>query len=52
MYEGEWKEDKVNGKGKFYHTDGDICIILLLFIIIDEGEWLDGKAHGYGTYIK
>ena len=28
-YEGEWVEDKANGKGKLIHADGDIY----------EGEW-------------
>lgn len=23
-YEGEWKNNKAHGKGKFYHVDGDI----------------------------
>ena len=40
-YEGYWKNDKANIKGRLYHADGDIY----------EGSWLDDKAHGYGTYI-
>ena len=39
-YEGYWKEDKANIKGKLIHSDGDVY----------EGEWLDDKAHGYGVY--
>jgi len=39
-YEGYWKNDKANIRGKLYHADGDIY----------EGEWLDDKAHGYGVY--
>ena len=39
-YEGYWKNDKANVKGKLIHADGDIY----------EGEWLDDKAHGYGVY--
>ena len=39
-YEGYWKEDKANVRGKLTHSDGDV----------DEGEWLEDKAHGYGVY--
>ena len=39
-YEGYWREDRANVKGKLIHADGDIY----------EGEWLDDKAHGYGIY--
>ena len=39
-YEGYWKDDKANKKGKLVHADGDIY----------EGEWLDDKAHGFGIY--
>ena len=39
-YEGEWVQDKANGKGKFWHADGDYY----------EGFWLDDKAHGQGLY--
>jgi hypothetical protein len=40
MYEGYWKSDKANGKGRLIHADGDIY----------DGEWKDDKAHGFGTY--
>lgn len=40
-FEGYWKNDKANIKGKLTHADGDIY----------EGEWFDDKAHGYGVYI-
>jgi hypothetical protein len=39
-YEGYWKNDKANVRGRLIHADGDIY----------EGEWLDDKAHGYGSY--
>ena len=26
VYEGEWKNNKMNGKGTFWHTSGDIYI--------------------------
>ncbi|MCQ2816648.1 MAG: hypothetical protein MJ252_05200 [archaeon] len=39
-YEGYWKGDKANVRGKLLHADGDVY----------EGEWLDDKAHGFGVY--
>lgn len=39
-YEGEWHNNKANGKGKFWHADGDVY----------EGNWKDEKANGYGLY--
>lgn len=39
-YEGMWKEDMANGKGRLIHADGDVYF----------GEWLKDKAHGYGEY--
>jgi hypothetical protein len=39
-YEGNWENNKANGKGKFFHADGDIY----------TGEWKDDKANGQGTY--
>ena len=38
---GEWKDNKAEGKGKFWHVDGDVF----------EGEWKDDKANGFGIYI-
>ena len=40
-YEGYWKNDKANIKGKLIHSDGAIY----------EGEFKDDKANGYGKYI-
>ena len=40
MYQGHWKNDKANGKGRLIHADGDIY----------EAEWRDDKAHGQGVY--
>ena len=40
-YEGEWQNNKANGRGKFWHADGDIY----------EGDWQDDKANGFGVYI-
>ena len=33
-YDGEWANDKANGKGKFWHADGDYY----------EGYWVNDKA--------
>lgn len=40
-YEGFWKQDAMEGKGKMIHVDGDIY----------EGEWLQDMAHGKGSYL-
>ena len=36
LYEGEYKDDKKNGKGIFYYNKGDRY----------EGEFKDGKKNG------
>lgn len=41
IYEGAWKNNKINGKGKIIFADGDSF----------EGEWVDDKACGFGVYI-
>lgn len=33
--------NEANGKGKFTHANGDIY----------DGNWKNGKAHGYGIFI-
>ena len=40
-YEGQWFTNKANGRGKFWHADGDFY----------DGEWIDDKANGFGVYI-
>jgi hypothetical protein len=40
QYEGYWKNDMANGKGRLIHADGDVY----------EGDWLNDKAHETGTY--
>lgn len=40
-YIGYWQNGKACGKGKLYHSDGDI----------NEGEWDNDKPNGYGVYI-
>ena len=34
-YEGQWKQNKAHGKGKFFHVDGDVF----------EGEWQYDKGN-------
>jgi hypothetical protein len=41
MYEGDWKNDKMEGYGKFIYNNGDIY----------EGDWKDNKREGHGKYI-
>lgn len=40
IYEGEWRDDIAEGKGKLVHVDGDVYY----------GEWKNDKANGYGVY--
>jgi len=37
---GEWINNKVEGSGTFYHTNGDTF----------EGTFKDEKANGHGVY--
>ena len=39
-YEGEYKDEKYHGKGKFTYLDGATYI----------GEWKQGRKHGQGTF--
>ncbi|TNV78792.1 hypothetical protein FGO68_gene5616 [Halteria grandinella] len=39
-YEGDWLNGKANGKGTFYHLNGDIY----------EGDFIDDRANGNGVY--
>lgn len=39
-YDGNWRDDKAHGKGKFTYPDGDVY----------EGEWENDKANGFGVY--
>lgn len=39
-YEGMWRRDKANFKGKMTHANGDVY----------EGEWKDDKANGFGMF--
>ena len=38
-YDGEWNNDKAQGKGRFVHADGDVY----------EGEWKDNEPDGEGA---
>jgi hypothetical protein len=40
VYEGEWKDDKRDGNGKYTWPDGDVYV----------GEYKDGKRNGKGKY--
>ena len=42
IFEGEYLNDKRNGKGKYYYNQGDK--LMLIF----EGEYLNDKKHGNG----
>jgi hypothetical protein len=39
-YEGEWRENRAHGQGKFTHVDGDVY----------DGYWANDKANGAGVY--
>ena len=41
MYEGEWKDGKMEGHGTYYYADGDQYV----------GDWRDDKRHGYGKVV-
>lgn len=38
VYEGEWSNGKIEGKGVFFREDGTSY----------TGEWMNGKQNGYG----
>ena len=40
-YEGIWRRDKANGRGRMTHANKDMY----------EGEWRDDKANGFGIFI-
>ena len=39
-YVGEWRDGKAEGKGTFFHSNGDLF----------EGDFKQDKANGQGTY--
>ncbi len=39
-YEGEWQNDKRNGRGTYKYKNGQVYV----------GTWLNDKRHGQGTY--
>ena len=41
IYEGEFKDDKFNGIGKYFYDKGDTY----------EGDFLNGEFHGQGKYV-
>jgi hypothetical protein len=40
IFEGYWKYNMAEGKGRLIHSDGDVFI----------GRWKKDKAHGKGKY--
>ena len=38
IHKGEWKDDKANGHGIYYHANGARY----------DGEWKDDLQHGFG----
>jgi hypothetical protein len=40
LYVGEWKNDAINGQGKFWHPNGDSY----------EGAFMKSKADGWGKF--
>ena len=40
MYEGQWKENLMDGYGIYHFENGRIY----------KGEWKDSKIHGYGEF--
>ena len=40
VYDGEWKDNKKNGRGTLRYSDGDVY----------DGEFKDGLKHGRGTF--
>jgi hypothetical protein len=47
---GEWMNNKAQGKGKFFHVDGDIFEGSFLINNVFKGEWNEDKANGFGVY--
>ena len=39
-YDGDWKEDKMEGYGVYHYSNGEIY----------EGNWVNNMHHGQGTY--
>jgi len=40
VFDGQWKADTMNGKGKMTYADGDVY----------DGDFVNGLFHGYGVY--
>ncbi len=40
-YQGEWKYNKAEGKGTFWHAEGDVY----------SGDFKNDMANGYGEYV-
>ena len=42
IYEGEWQNDKINGKGKFQWGNGSIYF----------GSWVNNNIEGFGKFTQ
>jgi hypothetical protein len=49
IYEGEWKEDLFDGKGKYSYWNPTLTQEKQIETY--EGEWREGVKHGKGLYI-
>ena len=57
VYEGEWTNDKMEGKGTHHYPGGGVYVgmfsLLCLsssFPVVYEGEWMNDKMEGKGTH--
>lgn len=64
-YVGEWKNDAMNGQGKYFFTSGSVyegCFVNNLFegygtysfpdgVKAYKGYWRNNKMHGSGEYV-
>jgi hypothetical protein len=52
-YSGEWKDDKISGKGKFIYSTGAQYEVISRdwnLVHLNQGDWVDGKYEGFGNY--
>lgn len=56
-YDGQWKEDLCDGRGKYMYATGSVYEVSCqknVFIKqrgnCIQGEWKEGRKHGSGTY--
>ncbi|ETO34814.1 hypothetical protein RFI_02273 [Reticulomyxa filosa] len=51
IYEGNFHEDVIIGKGKFIYPDGSSYEEKNQHVVFFSGEWQNNQRHGQGTYI-